>query len=207
MKKRGKARRKTRGKFIALEGGDGTGKSTQARLLASFLEGRGISVTTTREPCSPLILKALSECESKKEACLLFAADRASHAQKVERLLEGGQWVVSDRFTDSSLAYQAGGWGMKLGEVEAVNAFATSLSPDLTLILSCPPALASRRMLRRGEESGFDCDLSLQKRVFCLYRLLALRGAERRIVDASGTQRQVGARIREEVKKKWSLKS
>lgn len=206
-KERGRARRKTKGKFIALEGGDGTGKSTQIRLLASFLEGLGIFVQTTREPDSPLILKALSGCRSKKEACLLFAADRASHSEKVEGLLRGGAWVVCDRFTDSSLAYQAGGWGMDLRQVEEVNAFATRLVPDLTLILSCPAPLAAARMRRRGQESGFDLDLALQKRVSCLYRLLALRGGERKLVDASGTERQVESRIREEVKRKWNLKS
>ena len=206
MRKRGRAR-KTRGRFIALEGADGTGKSTQAKLLASFLAKRGVPARTTREPDSPLILNALSGCESKKGACLLFAADRASHAEKVERLLEEGAWVVCDRFTDSSLAYQAGGWGMDLGQVEEVNAFATRLRPDATLILSCPPSLAAKRMRRRGGESGFDSDLPLQKRVSCLYRLLARRGGGREIVDASGTERQVESRIREEVKRKWSLGS
>lgn len=172
--------------------------------MASFLKSRGIFVQTTREPQSPLILEALSKCKSKEGACLLFAADRASHAKKVEKRLEGGAWVVCDRFTDSSLAYQAGGWGMDLKKVERVNAFATNLRPDLTLILSCPPSLAAKRMRRRGRQSGFDSDLLLQKRVLCLYRLLARRGGNRKIVDASGTQRQVESRIKEEVGKKWS---
>ncbi|MBO6006907.1 MAG: dTMP kinase [Aeriscardovia sp.] len=199
-------RRKTRGKFIALEGPDGTGKSTQALLLASFLKGMGIEAKVTREPYDPGILKALAKSESKEASCLLFAADRAIHSQKIERLLEEGFWVISDRFIDSSLAYQAGGWGMDLEKVEEINAFATSLRPDLTLIFSCPPAVCARRMQRRGKESGFDSDFLLQKKVGCLYGVLTRRGGERKIVDASQDPLKVEARVRREVKRKWRLK-
>lgn len=199
-------KRKARGKFIAVEGCDGTGKSTQAFLLASFLKGFGIEAKVTKEPYSPEILKALESCVCRKESCLLFAADRALHSQKIEELLEEGFWVISDRFTDSSLAYQAGGWGMDIREVEKINAFATSLKPDLTLIFSCPPSASAKRMKIRGKESGFDKDFLLQKRVGCLYGLLARRGGERKIVDASADLRKVGARTREEVKRKWGLK-
>lgn len=198
-------KRKTRGKFIALEGPDGTGKSTQALLLASFLKGLGIEAKVTREPYDPEILKALEKSESKEASCLLFAADRAIHSQKIERLLEKGYWVISDRFTDSSLAYQAGGWGMDLEKVEKINAFATSLRPDLTLIFSCPPGICARRMQRRGKESGFDSDFLLQKKVGCLYGLLARRGGGRKIVDASQDLGKVEARVKREVKRKWRL--
>ena len=199
-------RRKARGKFIALEGADGTGKSTQALLLASFLKGFGIDSVLTREPWDPAILNALQTCGSKKGACLLFAADRSLHSQKIEEMLKEGFWVISDRFTDSSLAYQCGGWGIKLSEVEKINAFTTSLKPDLTLIFSCPPSLASKRMRKRGEESGFDRNFSLQKRVGCLYAFLARKGGGRKVVDASGGSRKVEARVREEVGRKWNLK-
>lgn len=199
-------RRKTRGKFIALEGCDGTGKSTQAYLLASFLQSFGIEVKLTKEPWTPAILKALESCESKEGACLLFAADRACHGQKIEKLLEEGFWVISDRFTDSSLAYQAGGWGMNLKEVEKINAFATRLKPDLTLIFFCPPSLTAKRMRKRKKESEFDQNFFLQKRVGDFYFFLARRGEGRKIVDASGDFRKVEERVREEVKKKWKLK-
>lgn len=200
-------RKKTRGRFIALEGADGTGKSTQALLLADFLKHFGIEAKITREPNNPAILKIIETCTSKEGACLLFAADRASHSQKIEALLEEGFWVISDRFTDSSLAYQAGGWGMKLGEVEKVNAFATPLKPDLTLIFSCTPSRAAKRMRRRGNESSFDQNFPLQRKVGNEYRLLARRGGGRKIMDASAEARKVGARVREEVKRKWKLQT
>lgn len=199
-------KRKTRGKFIALEGADGTGKSTQAFLLASFLRGFGIEAKLTKEPWNSSILKALETCGSKEGACLLFAADRACHSQKIERLLEEGFWVISDRFTDSSLAYQAGGWGMSLGEVERINAFATCLKPDLTLIFKCPPSLTAKRMKKRENESEFDQNFPLQKRVSNLYALLARRGEGRKIVEASGDCRKVEERVKKEVRRKWKLK-
>lgn len=134
-----------RGLFIAFEGGDGAGKSTQLRLLREALQGYGDQVVTTREPGGTEIgekLRALvldhghGQIDERTEA-LMYAAARAAHvAQFIAPHLAKGTHVVSDRFVDSSLAYQGVGRGLGIDQVAAINAFATdSLSPDLTILL------------------------------------------------------------------------
>src|SRR4051794_33973698 len=135
-----------RGKFITLEGGDGVGKSTQVQALAEALRGRGIEVLVTREPGgSPgaeaireLLLGGDEERWDPRAEVLLFAAARADHLEKTIRpALEAGKWVVSDRFADSSLAYQGGAGGLGIEIVRTINAFAVDgWFPDRTLVLT-----------------------------------------------------------------------
>ena len=133
------------GFFLAFEGGEGAGKSTQAQLLASRLRARGYEVVTTREPGATAMgrrLRALlldpetGELSPRAEA-LLYAADRAEHVESVIRpALARGAIVVSDRYVDSSLAYQGAGRALSTGDVERLSQFATSgLKPDLTVLL------------------------------------------------------------------------
>lgn len=151
-----------RGKFISFEGGEGTGKSTQARLLAAALAARGIDCVTTREPGGTpgaeairalLLDPALPQWEPAAEA-LLFAAARSDHvARLIEPALAAGQWVICDRFVDSSLAYQGGAGG--LGE-EAIRALhrvgSDGLLPDRILLLEAAPhATAARIHARDGD--------------------------------------------------------
>ncbi|TBH17470.1 dTMP kinase [Thermus thermamylovorans] len=141
-----------RGVFLTLEGLDGSGKSTQARLLAQALEARGLRVRLTQEPggglpgVRDLLLKG--EPLSPEAEYLLFSADRAEHVRRVILpALEAGFWVVSDRYLDSSLAYQGYGRGLSLPWLLAVAQEATgSLKPRLTFLLDLPPEEALGRV-------------------------------------------------------------
>jgi dTMP kinase len=139
------------GLFLTLEGLDGSGKSTQAGLLAAFLEERGLKVRLTHEPGGglPGVRDLLLRGELSPEAeYLLFSADRAEHVRKVILpSLEAGAWVVSDRYLDSSLAYQGFGRGLPLPWLLEVAKEATlGLTPRLTFLLDLPPEEALRRV-------------------------------------------------------------
>ena len=198
----------SRGKFITFEGGEGCGKSTQVRRLKAALEARGVKVLLTREPGgTPLAekIRALLKDETGDPPCdraemLLFLAARAQLVRNVIRpALESGTWVVSDRFSDSTLAYQGYGRGLPLDVVRESNDFACEgLKPDLTLLLDVDPATARARMRGREaathtsadriERAGDDFHARLRK------GFLEMAAAEpRRIVtvDASGTEDEV----------------
>lgn len=143
------------GLFIAFEGGDGAGKSTQAALLAEALESRGLRVLRTREPGGTPIgekLRSLvldhghGHIDAHTEA-LIFAASRAAHASQVIRpALERGEVVLTDRYIDSSVAYQGAGRDLGTDAVRSLNEWATSgLQPDLTVLLDVDPADGRRR--------------------------------------------------------------
>ena len=151
-----------RGRFIAFEGGEGTGKSTQARLLATALAARGIDCVTTREPGGTpaaeairalLLDPALPQWEPAAEA-LLFAAARSDHvAHLIEPALAAGRWVICDRFVDSSLAYQGGAGGLGKAAIRALHQVGSNgLLPDRTLLLEVnPQATAARIQARDGD--------------------------------------------------------
>ncbi len=151
-----------RGRFIAFEGGEGTGKSTQAKLLATALAARGIDCMTTREPGGTpgaeairalLLDPALPQWEPAAEA-LLFAAARSDHvAHLIEPALAAGRWVICDRFVDSSLAYQGGGGGLGEAAIRALHQVGSNgLLPDRTLLLEVnPQATAARIQARDGD--------------------------------------------------------
>ncbi len=165
------------GKFITLEGGDGTGKSTQARMLAAFLEDHHKSVLLTREPggapgsddIRQLILTGEPDRWDVVGETLLFYASRRNHLRlTVWPALEKGQWVISDRFADSTMAYQ--GYGNQLG-VEAVQKIhdvsVGEFEPDLTLILDIDVAKGiARTQGRTNNEDRFEkMDLSVHERM------------------------------------------
>ena len=151
-----------RGRFITLEGIEGCGKSTQIPLLKAWLEARGIAVTATREPggtplaerIRELVLTASSEkVPAECELLLMFAA-RATHvANLIRPRLESGQWVLCDRFTDASFAYQGAGRGIAHEHIRNLQSQVQGdLQPDLTLLIDVPVALGLRRaQARRGE--------------------------------------------------------
>lgn len=148
------------GRFIVFEGGDGAGKSTQAHLLASALRATGREVLLTREPggteigerLRSLVLDHGQGAVDARTEALIFAAARAAHVQQViVPALEAGSIVISDRYVDSSIAYQGVGRGLGTADVASINEWATSgLSPDLTVLLDVS-AEAGRARRTAGE--------------------------------------------------------
>lgn len=149
----------TRGRFITFEGGEGAGKSTQARLLADALRARGQAVLLTREPggtpgaeaVRSLLLDPPGTGWGARAEALLFAAARADHvAQAIVPALERGEWVVCDRFLDSSRAYQGGGGGLADADLLDLHRIGSAgLLPDLTLLIEVPPDQVATRLARR----------------------------------------------------------
>lgn len=151
----------SRGKFIALEGGEGAGKSTQAKLLAEALETRGLTVNLTREPggtpgaeaIRALLLNPPGEGWGPEAEALLFAAARADHvSRRIRPALERGEWVVSDRFVDSSRAYQGGAGALGDEAITTLHAIGSGgLRPDLTLLLEADQTQVASRLAARDQ--------------------------------------------------------
>ena len=168
---------KLRGRFITFEGGEGAGKSTQAAYLAEELENEGVSVLLVREPGgTPLgekIRKILKDGKGQapcpRAETLLFLAARAQLVEKtIEPALASGKWVVSDRFCDSTLAYQGYGRGLPVDELRSMDCFARSgILPDLTILLDIDLDSGMERLDARALESGGHLDrIELEKREF-----------------------------------------
>ncbi len=154
------------GRFITLEGGEGVGKSTNLIFIKQLLESSGIDVVTTREPggtilaenIRQLLLDKSEETVSEITELLLMFAARAQHIQQViNPALAQGQWVLCDRFTDATYAYQGGGRGMDVKMIEWLEQKVQgSVRPDLTLLLDAPIAVGIERANERGELDRFE---------------------------------------------------
>jgi dTMP kinase len=193
------------GRFISLEGGEGVGKSTQVRALAGALKERGIDCLVTREPggsegaerIRDLLLNPREDWSASSEA-LLFAAARADHIEKTIRpALEGGRWVISDRFVDSSMAYQGGAGGIGIERIRALHEFGGGLLPDRTFVLTLDEG-GERAKARDGEDAdrigGRGGDY--HHKVDLAFRMIAAEEPERvRLVDASGSPEKVTQRL------------
>lgn len=203
-----------RGRFITLEGGEGVGKSTNLSLVADHLEARGLEVVRTREPGGTpraeamrrLLLDPLGEepLDPDAELLLVFAA-RAQHLARVIRpALERGVWVVCDRFTDATYAYQGGGRGIDRARIAELEAFVQQgLEPDLTLLLDMPMAGAQQRLEGRLDREGGRRDRFEGERVEffeAVRRAYLARAASApgrmRVVDAAAGLEEVQARLR-----------
>lgn len=141
------------GKFITFEGIDGAGKSTHISFVAELLRERGVSVVTTREPGGTELGENLrnlllhQKMHLETEALLMFASRREHLAQVIEPALARGDWVISDRFTDASFAYQGGGRKLSLDKLNALEAWVhPHLQPDLTLLFDVPLEVARARL-------------------------------------------------------------
>ena len=152
------------GKFITFEGGEGSGKSTQVKLLAAYLQNKGADVLTTKEPGGTPEGKILRELlvtgdKDKFDAiteCLLYYADRRNHLTKlVWPAIQEGKWVISDRFADSTEAYQYYGYNKRVDYKTLENMYkivAGDFKPDLTLILDIDPEVGMRRSFAKAQE-------------------------------------------------------
>ena len=197
----------SRGRFITLEGGEGAGKSTQVKALAEALRSRGIDVLVTREPggsegaekIRELLLAGDEELWGARAEALLFAAARADHVEKtIGPALAAGRWVLSDRFVDSSLAYQGGAGGLGIESVREINAFGLGeCFPDRTLILALAEG-GARARARDNEESDRigGRPEGYHQKVDLAFRLITAEEPGRvRLIDASGTPDEVTDRL------------
>ncbi|WP_051687488.1 dTMP kinase [Curtobacterium sp. S6] len=195
------------GTFIVFEGGDGSGKTTQARLLQERLEAQGRKVTLTREPGGTEIgekIRSLvldhgqGEIDPHTEA-LLYAASRAAHAhQLIAPALDAGRIVICDRYIDSSAAYQGAGRGLGEATVTDLSRWATEdLLPDLTVVLSVDVADARGRVTARGAEDRLESEPDdFHARVRESFRALARDASAKRVrVDGIGAVDEVAARV------------
>jgi dTMP kinase len=198
-----------RGRFISLEGGEGVGKSTQARRLAGALRARGFDVVETREPGgSPgaeairgLLLQGDEDRWTPEAEALLFAAARADHvAKRIKPALDQGSWVLCDRFLDSSLAYQGGAGGLGVDRVRELHAFGSGgFLPDRTLLLDLPGEDAADRAAARDQGAADRIGArgaDYFAEVAATFRRLAGMEPERyRVVDGSGSPEEVTDRL------------
>ncbi len=192
------------GYFVALEGGEGAGKSTQGRLLAEALEQAGHEVVLTREPGDSsigpavrgLLLDPANAGLSSKAEALLYAADRAEHvAGVIAPALARGAVVISDRYIDSSVAYQGAGRGLGAEQVERISRWATDgLVPDLTVLLDLDPIVGHARLASQDRLEQEPPDF--HERVSAAFRALVAREPTRyAVVDASGSPAVVAAAV------------
>jgi dTMP kinase len=200
-----------RGLFVAFEGGEGAGKSTQVRLLCEWLTARGRPARATFEPggtpagaaVRAIVLDRAHTGLSPRAEALLYAADRAQHAHAVLRpALEAGEVVVTDRYVDSSLAYQGAGRTIGLDDVAAISRWATQgLRPDLTVLLDLPPQTGLARARGRAVADRLESEsLEFHQRVRDTFRALAAAEPGRYLVlDATRAVDEVAAEVRDRV--------
>ena len=197
------------GRFVAFEGGEGTGKSTQSKMLASALRERGKVVELTREPggtpgaeaIRELLLQPPGEGWNAKAEALLFAAARSDHVETLIRpTLAQGAWIISDRFVDSSRAYQGGAGGLGDDAICALHKFGSDgMRPDCTILLEVDEARLSERLAERdGDNSDAIGGRSVEyhREVARSFRKLAEADPDGFcIVDGVGTAAQVHSRV------------
>ena len=201
-----------RGRFISIEGGEGVGKSTQIAALAAFIEQKGFEVVLTREPggtegaetIRQLVLGGSAERWLPRAEALLFAAARSDHVERlIEPALARGKWVISDRFIDSSRAYQGAGSGLSDADIMALHHIGSrGMLPDRTLVLRLDSKEAANRAAARdqnqpdriqGRVETFHADVDIA--------FVSFAESEQRVrlVDASGGPHEVTVRLLAEI--------
>lgn len=199
------------GKFITLEGGEGAGKSTVLQTVRKLLSRRNIDVVVTREPGGTpageairgvLLDPALRGMSAETELLLMFASRAQLVRETILPALAAGRWVLADRFTDASFAYQGGGRGQPLARIEDLeNWAAAGLKPDLTLLLDVPVAEGLKRANGRGAADRIEMEnAAFFERVRAAYRERAAAQAQRfRTIDASRPLAEVLAQVQDAV--------
>ena len=184
-----------RGRFITLEGLDGAGKTTHLEWLSGALRERGIALCVTREPggtalgeaLRKLVLDATAPLEPETETLLMFAARREHIARVIAPALAQGTWVLCDRFTDATFAYQGAGSGVEWEKIEALEAWVQgALQPDLTLYFDVNPDVGRARTSRVRAPDRFEREReSFHERVRAAYLRRAREHARIRVIDAN----------------------
>jgi len=199
------------GKLITLEGGEGAGKSTVLAAVRELLAARGIDPVVTREPGGTpageamrtlLLDPALRGMSAESELLLMFASRAQLVREVVQPALAAGRWVLADRFTDASFAYQGGGRGQPLERIAELERWAAAgLKPDLTLLLDLPVADGLKRASGRGAADRIEMEnADFFERVRAAYRARASSEPQRfRIIDASRTLQDVIEQVRTSV--------
>lgn len=196
-----------RGKFITVEGSEGVGKSTNVDFLASAIKDHGYEVICTREPGGTPIAERIRQIllEHGEEPLpdiaelLLFFASRSLHiSNKIRPALEAGKWVICDRFTDASRAYQGAGRGLDMQRINLLADWVQDdLQPDMTLLLDAPAEIGMQRAQQRGETDRLESEqISFYERVRAGYLALAEANPGRyRVVDAARPLQEVQVSI------------
>jgi dTMP kinase len=209
---------KDRGRMIVLEGVDGAGKGVQSRLLLAAMQATGLDVILTREPGGSagaedirrLIVEGeVNRWDDMTELLLMYAARRSHLVETIWPSLEKGTWIISDRFADSSRAFQGVAGSLGMSAVEAIHQQVVGdFTPDLTLILDLDPSVSLQRADARGshedrfEQKGLD----YQRRVREGFRQLAAQTPDSRIlIDAAGSVEEVSREILRTVNDKLGL--
>ena len=201
-----------RGRFISIEGGEGVGKSTQISALADLIRQQGFDVILTREPggtegaeiIRQMVLGGSAERWLPRAEALLFAAARSDHVERlIEPALASGKWVISDRFIDSSRAYQGAGSGLSDADIMTLHQIGSrGMLPDRTLVLRLDTKEAASRAATRddnqpdriqGRADAFHSDVDVA------FVSFAERDPRVRLIDASGTPDEVTARLWNEI--------
>jgi len=207
----------TQGVFITFEGGEGSGKSTQAERLGQALDSAGIEVIVTREPggapaaedIRTLLVNGDADRWTPKSEALLNYAARAEHLrQTIHPALQSGKWVLCDRFADSTTAYQGYGHGLGSDWVAALHQLVVGdLQPDLTIILDIPVLTGLKRAAIRGGVDRYErMDEQFHERLRSGFLEIAERQPERcTVVDATGSIDEIQATIRQLVRAKFAV--
>lgn len=207
-----------RGRLITLEGGEGTGKSTQARRLASWIaETYEVDVVVTREPGGAPGAEAIRELvvagatdrwDPGTEALLHVAARREHVLRTICPALAEGRWVISDRFSDSTRAYQGVAQGAGLEFVDDIGRLATGMvRPDLTFLLDLPAGMGLARAENRGTTNRYErMGEAFHERLRDAFLAIAGKETDRiKVVDASGSEDEVAKRLGSEVLRRWPI--
>lgn len=192
------------GRFITLEGIDGAGKSTHLQAIAGWLQAQGHEVLVTREPGGTPLAETLRELvlhqgmDALTEALLVFAARRDHLQQRIVPALRSGCWVLCDRFTDASFAYQGGGRGFDLQMLASLESWVQQgRQPDLTLWFDAPAATAAARRAAVRAPDRFEAqDQAFFERVSAAYAARAAAAPQRFVrIDAAASPLEVGAAV------------